>query len=133
MMALICLDSCIVIYLVERHPVYAATLRQAMAGHARDVMSMSPLVPLEVLVKPIRDRDTATIRQFRQYLASLRMLTMPEEVFDTALGLRTDYGLRVPDALHLATAMVHGCTEFWTNDNRLTCVAPKLAINILKE
>jgi predicted nucleic acid-binding protein len=28
-------------------------------------------------------------------------------------------GLKIPDDMHLAAALRHGCTEFWTHDDRL--------------
>ena len=32
---------------------------------------------------------------------------------------RVQHGLKTPDSLHLAAALRHGCTEFWTNDDPL--------------
>lgn len=49
-----------------------------------------------------------------------------------ALGLRAQHGLKTPDALHLATALHHGCTEIWTNDDRLKAAAGALAVNVLE-
>ena len=40
-----------------------------------------------------------------------------------AAELRAHHRLKTPDALHLATAQSHGCTEIWTNDNRLNSTA----------
>ena len=39
-----------------------------------------------------------------------------------SVHLRADFGLRSMDALHLATALVHGCEIFVTNDQRLARV-----------
>ena len=44
---------------------------------------------------------------------------------------RVQHGLKTPDALHLAAALHHGCTEFWTNDDRLRAAAGALAVNVL--
>ncbi len=46
-------------------------------------------------------------------------LPMTSAVFDLAAELRAHHGLKTPDALHLATAVVGGCEEIWTNDRRL--------------
>ncbi|WP_374114499.1 type II toxin-antitoxin system prevent-host-death family antitoxin [Microbacterium paraoxydans] len=42
-----------------------------------------------------------------------------------------DSGLKTPDALHLAAAQLSGCTEPWTNDERLAAASPGLAVDIL--
>ena len=41
------------------------------------------------------------------------------------------FGLRTPDALHLACAQHHRCEALWTNDDRLASASHGLARNIL--
>lgn len=125
------LDSCIVIYLVERHPLYEPRLRERLEGLEGAELAVSPLVRLEVLVRPLRDGDEDLAQLYRLFLAEQLMLDMPEEVYDAALSLRAKHTLKTPDALHLATAQHHGCSQFWTNDDRLGKVAGGLALNIL--
>lgn len=57
-------------------------------------------------------------------------LDMPEQVYLRAAGLRPQYGLRTPDALHVACAEHLRCDELWTNDDRLAQAAPALARRI---
>ncbi len=60
------------------------------------------------------------------------LLQMSDGVFQKAAELRADFtSLRTPDALHLAVALHDDCDEFWTNDNRLTAIAPSIVKNIL--
>ena len=127
------LDSCIVIYLVEHHPKHAATIRDAIIEQSNIILCISPLVTLEVFVKPMRNQNTSLIQKFHKYLNSQSMLEMPQEIFNRALHLRVKHGLKTPDALHLATAIHHNCAEFWTNDDHLVSVFPELATNILKK
>jgi len=131
MMERIYLDSCIVIYLVERHPLYEPRLREKLEGLEGAELAVSPLVRLEVLVRPLRDGDEDLGQLYRLFLAQQLMLAMPEEVYDAALSLRAKHTLKTPDALHLATAQHHGCSQFWTNDDRLGNVAGGVALNIL--
>ena len=125
-------DACLFIYWVERTgPVAEAAVRwlQYQAGAA---MCVSPLVRLEVLVKPMRDGNQAVVRSYEALLAKQEWLSMNDDIFTRALGLRAKHGLKTPDALHLATALHHGCTEFWTNDDRLKDAAGSLAVNVLE-
>jgi len=48
-----------------------------------------------------------------------------------ATELRARHRLRTPDALHLATALSHGCQSLITNDRRLSQAAGDLAIRSL--
>ncbi len=78
---------------------------------------MSDLVRMECLVQPIRFQKASRIASLEAFLA--RAVTMPIDraVFDLAAQIRADHPrIKTPDALHLATALHHGCSEFWTND-----------------
>jgi uncharacterized protein len=59
------------------------------------------------------------------------MLSIPEPLFYQVARLRADYGLKTPDALHLAIALYHGCDQLWTNDDRLSNVAGSMVLNVL--
>lgn len=61
---------------------------------------------------------------------SLDLGRFSDVVYRDAARIRADYGIKTPDALHLATARHHDCTELWTNDDRLAREADGLAVNI---
>ena len=126
------LDSCIVIYIVERQPNYygkvIAELNQRISGD----LYYSPMVRLECLVMPMRNGDSKLVELFTDYLDSLQILAYSSDLFDEAAQLRADHkSLKTPDAIHLATVLHYGCDEFWTNDDRLARIAPQVARNIL--
>jgi predicted nucleic acid-binding protein len=124
-------DACLLIYWVERAgPVAEAATRWALAQ--QDVtLCVSPLTRLEVLVKPMRGGNQALVAAYNAILAQQQWLPMGDEVFARALDLRVRHGLKTPDSLHLAAALHHGCSEFWTNDDRLRAAAGALAVNVL--
>ena len=125
---LIYLDSCIVIYVVERHPLYASTIEARMQSLTAGSLCFSPLVQMECLIKPYRDQDMNLLRLYEKFLGAQQMLDLPAAIFESAAKLRAAHSrLKTPDAIHLATAQHHGCQEFWTNDDRLTLIAPNLA------
>jgi predicted nucleic acid-binding protein len=124
--------TCIAIYLVEEHPAYHTQIETALRG-GKLISSISPPVEMECLVLPIKKQRNDLITKFHEFFAAQRRLTMPDEVYRRAADLRARHNLKTPDALHLATAQLHGCTAFWTNDNRLHNAAGSLAVNIFTQ
>ena len=130
-MGLIFVDSCLVIYAFEDHPRHGERVRQALARENPEDLAISPLVMLECLVAPMRDGDLALQHHYQRGLKQFELLAMPEEVYRQAAQLRARFGLKTPDALHLATAITHDCRGLWTADDRLQRAAGALAVNVL--
>ncbi|MFP5306266.1 MAG: type II toxin-antitoxin system VapC family toxin [Gammaproteobacteria bacterium] len=130
-MGLIYLDSCLLIYAVENHPVFGAKVLKALARENPDRFATSPLTALECLVKPIRTADLVLQNRYEGALAQLLELPLPTTVFLQAAQLRARFGLKSPDALHLACAQHHGGDSLWTNDDRLSKAGHGLARNVL--
>lgn len=124
-------DTCLFIYWVERAGDQADAALRWLMSRPETTLCVSPLVRMELLVKPMRDDDKVLVRAYETLLAPQEWLSMSDEVFSQATLLRAQHGLKTPDALHLATALHHGCTEFWTNDDRLRTAAGSLAVNVL--
>lgn len=130
-MGLIYLDTCLVIYLVERHGHWYEPLVKTMA-HADDFrFGISPLVKCECLVGPLKRGDPVLERAYRELFEQFVALDMPEAVYLQAAQLRARFEMKTPDALHLACGQHHQCDALWTNDDRLTRSSHGLAINIL--
>ncbi len=124
------LDSCIVIYAVEKHPTHELRIRHELRTRRDWNVAISPLVRLETLVRPRREQNSLLIGLYESFFAGCLMLPVTSAVFEHALDLRVRHQLRVPDALHLATALQHGCDEFWTNDLRLAVAARRSGITL---
>lgn len=131
-MTKIFLDSCIIIYLIEKYPIYASSVETAMKSVANGIYYFSPLVRLECLVMPLRTNDAALQKLYASFFKSRNLLNITSSVYNQAAQLRADFSsLKTPDAIHLATAEFYDCDEFWTNDNRLDKISPNLVKNIL--
>lgn len=130
-MRLVYLDACVVIYLIENASPYSELTRQFLARNGDAILCVSPLVRMEVIVKPLRESASALVSDYEDFLAAQRWLAIGDNIFDRALQLRARHGLKTPDALHLATAFHHGCMEIWTNDDRLNRAAGSMAVNVL--
>jgi predicted nucleic acid-binding protein len=114
------LDADAFIYSVEKIDPYASVLYPlwltARAGRLR--IQSSELALLEVLVKPIHDRDAALESSFRDLLLHSREVVLTpigQDTLEEAARLRAA-GLKTPDAIHAATALLVGCALFVTND-----------------
>jgi len=125
------LDACLLIYLVEAHPRWAEMVAAAMeSADAR--FGVSPLVKCECLVGSIKRGDPVLQRAYTEIFDQFISVSMPEPVYLQAAELRARFGLRTPDALHLACAQHHRCDALWTNDDRLTKASHGLAKNVLQ-
>jgi predicted nucleic acid-binding protein len=79
----------------------------------------SELTLAEVLVKPIRDGNSTARDTYDRMLRTkpfLSVLPINRDILVDAAGLRAATSLKLPDAIHAATALLRGCTTFLTND-----------------
>ena len=132
-MGLIYVDACLLIYAFEDHPRHGAAVRERLSAAAADSLAISPLVQLECLVGPMRAGNLVLQRYYEDGLRQLVNLPLPEAVFLQAARARAQFGLKTPDAIHLAAAQHHRCAALWTNDDRLAQAAHGLAVNVLKQ
>jgi uncharacterized protein len=128
---LIYIDACLVIYLAERHSRWGGLVAAAMAQETDATFGISPLAKCECLVGPIKRGDLVLQRTYMELFEHFALLDMPSPVFVQAAHLRAHFGLKTPDALHLACAQHHRCELLWTNDDRLAQASHGLARNIL--
>lgn len=87
--------------------------------HART----SLITRAEVLVRPLRDKQDELVRVYSELLSGTKDITVQAvdvDIVDHAAALRARHdSLRLPDALHLATAIHCHCRYFLTSDRRL--------------
>lgn len=129
---MIYLDSCIVIYATEDTSARGDAVRQGLAAAGDTRVAISPLVTLECLVGPLRDKNRALHDHYLRALKQFQQLDLEPQHYVRAAELRAQHGIRTPDALHLAAAQMHGCEQLWTNDNRLTAASDGLATAIIQ-
>ena len=120
---IVCLDANIVIYYVERHPVWEpkVTARFKAFAASGDAVAVSDAVRLECLVGPLQSGDTAVLADYQKFFGSagIHMLPVTAAVWERAAQVRAAYKLQPLDSIHLASAIVHGCGLFLTNDAQL--------------
>jgi predicted nucleic acid-binding protein len=131
------LDTSAVIYSVERIEPYAALLLPVWQAASKGEYSFitSALTLLETLVGPFKASDAlleAAYRQLLQQSADLQLIGISDPILERAALLRATIGLRTPDAIHAATALIAGSTHCITNDPAFRRV-PNLSVLVLDE
>lgn len=115
-------DANIFIYLFEEPTGYGAALRVLTRSLDQGVFEAvtSELTLAEVLVKPIREAPSY-IPIYQRYLRSRAHLDVAptRAVLVEAARLRATTTLKLPDAIHVATAVQTNCAVFLTNDTRI--------------
>ena len=116
------LDVNIFIYALEGVEPWAAILREIFttleAGEWRAVTSN--LSVAECLVQPFALGREDLVQLYRAALSPRTYLTivpLHEEILVSAARLRAQLQFKLPDALHIATALDQGCTAILTNDS----------------
>ena len=78
----------------------------------------SRLLEGETLIKPVRFGALDELDELRRLLARLELHDVTAPISDLAVDLGAKYGLRTPDAVHLATAAMAGADRFISNNRR---------------
>ncbi len=130
-MGLIYLDSCICVYAIESASRFHGNVIKALARHPEAQFAVSHLVMAECLVGPLKSGNSFVVQDYEALFKRVVVLDLNEAVFRQAAQIRAQGNLKMPDALHVACAQFHGCTAFWTNDERLAEVSGGLAESIV--
>lgn len=131
------LDTNIFIYAFEGYPVFRPVLTTLFESLDRRELTAvtSELTLAEALVKPLLDRHAerqAAYLQLLQPTASLQLVPVSRDILIAAARLRAEAHLKLPDAIHVATAQLTDCAHFLTNDAHIPAF-PGLAIRQLSE
>jgi len=115
------LDSNILIYAIEKYPGLDAILKRLQSDIEAEKVDVftSELTLSEVLVKPIAEKDAPRIAVYQNRLRSagcFQVIPVSRKILIEAASIRSANKLKLPDAIHFATAGLNRCTHFVTND-----------------
>lgn len=128
------LDVNCLIYFVECNPIWwpKVTARIAALRALGNTLAVSDLTRAECLVGPFKSGDPVALASYEAVFADpeIQVLPLTSNVCERAARLRASYGIKLPDALHLAVAIEYGCGMFLTNDAKLTRCT-EIAVEVL--
>ncbi len=117
----VCIDTAPFIYFIEKHEKYLPVLKpfftEISSGNIEAITSTITL--LEVLVHPLRTGNTSLAEKYREILLYSEGLTTFEvlnDISEKASELRAKWAIKTPDAIQIASAIIHGANNFLTND-----------------
>ncbi len=115
------LDANIVIYFVEDFPEYRARIADLFRAivDTDAVLVSSELTLAEVLVQPLRNRQDDIVQEYETFLTGgdIELIPVSRAVLRRAAVLRAELRMKMPDAIHVASAAANGCSLFVSNDD----------------
>lgn len=136
------IDSSVALaYLVGTEPTspLAEQLFDAFIATGRNPASLSMVTVQEILVRPFRGGTAAvaTAEGFLRHYAEIRLVPVSYDIAREAARIRAATGLRAPDALIVATALVSEIEMLVTNDRAwheaAAAIAPNLKLCMLAD
>lgn len=110
-------DASGLICLIERRePAFELIGELLRTGDSRAVLSTAAVT--ECLAKPIELRDAELIARYEAFfeLPTTTLTALDRTIALEAAQLRARFGLKTPDAIHLATAIEAGANLYLTTD-----------------
>ena len=131
------LDVNVWIYGLEGYPDFLVDLTALFQAieQGRLTAVTSELSLAEALVKPMKDQNLAAQAIYQQAISDrdhVEVLPVDRKILIQSAQLRTTNKLKLPDAIHLATAISSNCSTFLTNDKGF-CTAKQLPVVILSD
>lgn len=115
------LDTNVFIYLLEMYPQFISVLTDLFSriDSGQLLAITSELTLAESLVKPIMENNLHLQHIYQSILQTsdfLEVVPVSRQVLLEAAKIRAINNIKLPDAIHLATALTNHCQFFITND-----------------
>ena len=120
------LDTAPLIYYIEENNAYVQKLNELFEVKNRCRFVTSVITLTEVLVMPLRERNTELAKQYENILTHAENFDIYEinvQIAKETAQLRAKHKIKTPDAIQLATAQYCSADYFLTNDLKLKSVS----------
>lgn len=113
---MIYIDANVIIRLLEAEPESRMSLKNRLREAGRFLTCELSL--LECRCRPLRSGDRKLLALYDALFSSpeIQLCPLDRSILNKATEIRAMTRLRTPDALHLASAVIHRATHFYTGD-----------------
>jgi len=122
--ALLLVDSAPIIYVLERHPRwmprFTPLFEAQEAGRLR--LAVTTVTMAEVLTGPFKAANDVLARRYRMVMDSWHVVPLDLGIAEEAARLRASLGLKLPDAIQVASALAIDALALVTHDRDLSRV-----------
>lgn len=130
-------DTNVLIYLIENHPIYREKIASLIESLDKlgCVIITSELTLAECLVKPFAEDDKKSQAIYIDSIKTsefLQVKPVSQKILVEAARLRSMFKNKLPDSIHLATALEASCDVFVGNDKKIR-VGGSIQLVILDE
>jgi predicted nucleic acid-binding protein len=116
--ALVLVDTAPIIYVLEGHAQFSSRFAPLFARHEAGTLQLavSTVTLSEVLAGPLAAGEETLARRYRAMLESWGVVDLTADIAEQAARVRTQYRLKLPDAIQLATALAINADALATHD-----------------
>ncbi len=122
--ASVVVDTAPFIYILESNaqfsPLFVGLFEAAERSEL--TITLSTLALAEVLTGPYKMGHTVLAKQYEKALNAFNVQAVSPAIASLAAQLRAQYRLKLPDAIHIATALEVGANAFVTHDRDFSAV-----------
>jgi predicted nucleic acid-binding protein len=116
--ALVLVDSAPIIYTLEGNAKFAARYAPLFQRHADGeiLLAITTVTIAEVLTGPLKAGEDALAKRYRATLEAWQVVDFTCDIAESAARLRGRYGLKLPDAIQVASALAINAEALVTHD-----------------
>ena len=116
--ALVLVDSAPIIYTLEANARFARRFGRLFQRHADGeiILAVTTVTIAEVLTGPLSVGEEALAKRYRAVMEAWQVVDFTADIAESSARLRGKYGLKLPDAIQLASALAINADALVTHD-----------------
>ena len=116
--SLVLVDSAPIIYILESNTKFSKRFVPLFERHAAEevMLAVSTVTIAEVLTGPLSKGEEALAKRYRAVLEAWQVVDFTSDIAESAARIRGTYGLKLPDAIQVASALAINADVLVTHD-----------------